>query len=239
MRYLIAALAAPSARGEVIEIGGPDVHLYPSMIIECAGQLGLRRWKLPLPIYPLELSARVVDLLSPVPLDIARPLMQELVGPSVITNPGARRLFPDIQPMTYAEAVRRALLREEMPFGTPWMGSLITRAALNHPHVRTRGEGFFIDYQETLFDQIPVGTRRFADGTLGGNQPHGWTVLAGKAGAWVRLEAQRRLPGRLYVEIERKENALRRAVLFEPRGLPGYLAGWAIVARTRGSAPWE
>jgi len=229
MRYLIAALATPEARGQVVEIGGPGVHLYPDMILTCARELGLRRWKFPFPIYPLELSARIVDRLSPVPLNIARPLMQELVGPSVLTDPNARALFPSIQPMSYEEAVRHALRREEMPADSPWMDSLVTRRPLASAKVRTRGEGFLIEYEVSQADAGPGG--KSLPAALSGDPPQGWSVRAGIPGAWVRLEAQRKLPGRLYLEIERRENSLRRAVLFEPNGLPGFLASGSVLRR--------
>jgi uncharacterized protein YbjT (DUF2867 family) len=231
MRYLIAALSIPEAHGQVVEIGGPDIHLYPDMILECARQLGLRRWKFPFPLYPLELSARIVDQVSPVPLNIARPLMQELVGPSVITNPTAHALFPAIQPMTYAEAVRHGLGREELPIDTPWMDSLVTRRPLAGARVRTRGEGFLIEYRESQLDG-KSRTTVVADG-INGPAPQGWSIRAGKPGAWVRLEAQTKLPGRLYLEIERREQSMRRALLFEPSGLAGFLASGLVLRAHR------
>jgi uncharacterized protein YbjT (DUF2867 family) len=246
IRYLIASLATPEARGQVIEIGGPDIHLYPAMILECARQLGLRRWKFPLPIYPLELSARIVDQLSPVPLNIARPLMQELVGPSVITNTAARDLFPGIKPMTYGEAVGHALRRDELPSDTPWMDSLVTRKPLAGTHARTRGEGFLIAYREISADG--GADWQSALSAINGDPPRGWSVRKGMAGAWMRLEAQRELPGRLhrrlraagmahaphkagrlYLEVERNESTVRSALLFEPKGLAGVLVGGLLL----------
>jgi hypothetical protein len=49
----------------------------------------------------------------------------------------------------------------------------------------------------------------------------------------VRLEAQTTLPGRLYLEIERREERLRRAVLFEPSGLAGFLASGLVLRANR------
>jgi uncharacterized protein YbjT (DUF2867 family) len=231
MDYLIAALAAPQARGQVVEIGGPGVHKYPDMILTCARELGLRRWKFPFPFYPLELAARIVDQLSPVPLNIARPLMQELVGPSVLTDSSARSLFPAIQPMSYEEAVRHALRRDEMPPDSPWMNSLVTRRPLAKARVRTRGEGFVVEYGESRADGGPDWETALA--ALNGEPLRGWSVRAGKPGAWVRLEAQGEFPGRLYLEVEQREGSLRRAVLFEPKGLPGLLAGGLVLRRGR------
>jgi uncharacterized protein YbjT (DUF2867 family) len=225
LRYLIAALDTPAAHGRIVEIGGPDTHLYPDMILECAQQMGLRRSKVPVPIYPLEFSARLVDRLSPVPLTIARPLMQELVGPSIITDPSARELFPAIEPITYGAAVAHALARAEMPTGTPWMDSLVTRRPLNRPHVRTLGEGLLIDYREATAREAQAGLQRMLQDGSNASLGAGWARRAGLAGEWLRLQRVDGRAARLYLEIQQKGDMLRWAVLNEPRGLPGYLAG--------------
>jgi len=232
LEYLLAALESRAGAGEILEIGGPDAMRYPEMLLECARQLGLRRGRLPLPFFSPQLSARTVDWLTPVPFNIALPLVEELVAPSLVTDEAAHRVFPSVLPMTYVEAVRQALGRDEMPAGSPWMDSLITRRPLNRPHVRTRGEGLLIDYRAMPLAGAPGSLRAFAWTSLNGTPPQGWTIRAGQDGGWVRLEAQGRLPGRLYVEIEQKENILRRGVLFEPKGLTGNLVGWGIVLAT-------
>jgi uncharacterized protein YbjT (DUF2867 family) len=231
LEYLIAALDTPAAHGRIVEIGGRDLHLYPDMMLECARQMGLARVKLAIPIYPLAFSARLVDRISPVPLSIARPLMQELVGASVITDPSARLLFPAIEPLTYPEAVGQALARAEMPDDTPWMDSLITRKTLNRPHLRTLGEGLLIDYHETGVAHAPQKIRMILRGNSHGELVSGWTVRGGQPGAWLRLERQGSRTGRIYVEIQQKGELLRWAVLYEPKGLAGYVAGWLAPPR--------
>lgn len=224
LRYLIAALDQPAAHDRVVEIGGPDTHYYPDMILECARQLGLRRTKLPLPLYPLELSARLVDRLSPVPLAIARPLMGELVGPSLITDPSAGELFPGIEPMTYPQAVAHALRRDEIPADRPWIDSLITRKPLCRQHVRTLGEGFVIDYHEVLVEAAPPAIRELVSTGPRDKLPAGWAVRQGRQGAWVRLERQDAARGRRFLEVQLRGALLRWAVLDEPHGLPAHLS---------------
>lgn len=225
LKYLVSALDNPAAQGKIVEIGGPDLHLYPDMILECARQLGLQRWKIPFPFYPLEFSARLVDRISPVPHTIARPLMQELVGASAISDPSARHLFPDIDPLTYAEAAAHALDRGEIAIDAPWIDSLITRHPLNRPHMRTLGEGFVIDYHELPTEESPHKFRTMLTSRSQGEPTPGWNVQAGKSGAWLRLEQQKSRAGRTYFEIQQREGLLRWAVLHEPKGLLGHI--WA------------
>jgi hypothetical protein len=111
------------------------------------------------------------------------------------------------------------------------MDSLVTRKSLAGARVRTRGEGFLIEYRESQRDGGP-GALSITD-ALKGHAPQGWSVRAGDPGAWVRLEAQTTLPGRLYLEIERREERLRRAVLFEPSGLAGFLASGLVLRANR------
>jgi uncharacterized protein YbjT (DUF2867 family) len=231
LRYLVTALDAPAAHGHIVEVGGPDKHLYPDMILECARQMGLRRSKLPVPIYPLELSARLMDMLSPVPLNIARPLMQELVGPSLVSDFSAADLFPDIRPMTYDAAVAHALAREEMPADGPWIGSLVTREPLRGPHVRTLGEGLRIEYREAVSGRTPQSLTRMVEEASSDGLESGWVLQAGRAGQWLRLQRPEGERSRVYLEVERREGLLRWAFLSESRGLPAHLVGLIRPAR--------
>lgn len=215
---MLAALEEPASLGQTLEIGGADTHTYPALMLAYAKERGLRRGRLPLPFFHAALSATIADWLTPVPYAIARPLMEELVAPSVVTHHTARSLFPAIQPMPYAEAVRRALARAEMPIETPWMDSLVTRHPLDGAHVQTLGEGLMIDYREATGRSSET-----LEALLGGKSARGWETEAFAAGEWMRMRSRAHPFGAQWLEVQRKSSLIKMAALFEPKGLPGLL----------------
>ena len=111
--YLVAALDTPASAGRIIEIGGVDVLTYGDLLRGYAKARGLKRWLVPVPVLTPRLSSYWVHLVTPVPAAIARPLIQGLRNDVVLRDDTARRLFPQIQPLDYATAVRLALTNLE------------------------------------------------------------------------------------------------------------------------------
>ena len=113
LEYLVAALETPESRGEIVEIGGSEVLTYGDMMMGYAEVRGLRRVLLPVPVLTPRLSSHWVHWMTPIPAEIARPLIEGLRNEVIVRDDTARRLFPDIQPLDYRTAVRRALARLE------------------------------------------------------------------------------------------------------------------------------
>ena len=111
LAYLIACLEEPRSAGRVLEIGGPDVMTYAEMIATYARTRGLWRLMIPVPVLTPRLSSYWVDLVTPIPAAIARPLIDGLRSEVVVRDPAARELFPQIVPLPFEEAVRLALDR--------------------------------------------------------------------------------------------------------------------------------
>lgn len=109
LAYLVAALDHPEVTG-VVEIGGPDVLSYGRMMLRYAGLRGLRRLMIPVPVLTPRLSSYWVNLVSPVPANIARPLIEGLRNEVVVRNPEPSRAF-GIAPATYDEALALAMDR--------------------------------------------------------------------------------------------------------------------------------
>jgi len=109
MAYLVAALRVPESAGEIIEIGGADILTYRDTMAIYARVRGLRRLMLPVPVLTPGLSSHWVGWMTPVSAKIARPLIEGLRNHVVVRDDKARRLFPDIHPIGYEPAVRRAL----------------------------------------------------------------------------------------------------------------------------------
>lgn len=123
LEYLVEALDHPTARG-VYEIGGHDVLTYREMMLRYARIRGLRRLIMTLPVPMPHLASQWVNLVTPIPLSIARPLVESLQTQVVVRSDAARLTFR-VQPTGYDEAVRRAVMRiEQDSVATTWASSL-------------------------------------------------------------------------------------------------------------------
>ncbi len=107
--YLVAALDRPDVNG-IVEIGGPDILSYGQMMLRYAKLRGLRRLMIPVPVLTPKLSSYWVNLISPVPSSIARPLIEGLRNEVVVRHPGPAQAFR-LKPVTYDEALRLAMDR--------------------------------------------------------------------------------------------------------------------------------
>jgi hypothetical protein len=109
--YLVGALDHPEVAG-IVEVGGPDVLSYGDMMRTYARLRGLRRLMIPVPVLTPRLSSYWVDLISPVPAKIARPLIEGLRNEVVVRHPGPAVAFR-LRPCSYEEALRRAMDRND------------------------------------------------------------------------------------------------------------------------------
>jgi uncharacterized protein YbjT (DUF2867 family) len=109
LRYLVSVVEYDDAIDGVLEIGGPDVLSYADMMATYAEVAGLpRRRLLPVPVLSPRLSSLWVGLVTPVPAQLARPLVDSLVNRVVVTDPRAEELFPFTR-LSLAEAIRLAI----------------------------------------------------------------------------------------------------------------------------------
>ena len=111
IEYLVATLDVPEFAGEIIEIGGATVETYRSMMLIYAHIRGLRRWLLRVPVLTPRLSSYWLNLVTPIPATIARPLIEGLRTEVICTTSSAKKLFPEIFPMSYTAAVEAAVER--------------------------------------------------------------------------------------------------------------------------------
>jgi len=107
--YLVGALVHPEVTG-VVEIGGPDILSYGDMMRSYARLRGLRRLMIPVPVLTPRLSSYWVNLISPVPAGIARPLIEGLRNEVVVQDPGPAAAF-GLHQRSYDEALARAIDR--------------------------------------------------------------------------------------------------------------------------------
>ena len=106
---LVKAVTAPGPVGGVYEAGGPDVVTYAGMMAVYADVAGLsRRRLLRVPFLTPRLSSHWVGLVTPVPVPLARELVESLVNEVVVEGRSATGAF-SVEPMRLREAFARAL----------------------------------------------------------------------------------------------------------------------------------
>jgi len=109
LEMLISVLDDPDDSDKIYDIGGPDILTYLDMMRIYAEVAGLRRrLVIPLPVFSARLSAPLVGLVTPLPTDVARPLIESLLNDVVVRRdspPG----FDPADMIPYHEALERAL----------------------------------------------------------------------------------------------------------------------------------
>jgi uncharacterized protein YbjT (DUF2867 family) len=112
LRYLVECLEKPETENRILEIGGRDILSYGQMMLTYAKVRGLKRWLVPVPVLTPRLSSWWVRLVTPLPVSVARPLIDGVKNQVIVEDPTARQLF-SFMPMGYEEAVRLALKRAD------------------------------------------------------------------------------------------------------------------------------
>jgi uncharacterized protein YbjT (DUF2867 family) len=118
--YLVGALSTPDSEGQVIEIGGQDVLTYGEMMKLYAEVRGLKRAVVSVPVLTPRLSSYWVHWTTPIPAEIARPLIEGLKNEVIVRDDKAERLFPNVERLNYRTAVARALDRLEHGDAETW-----------------------------------------------------------------------------------------------------------------------
>jgi uncharacterized protein YbjT (DUF2867 family) len=172
LEYLATALAVPESSGRIIEIGGSEVISYGEMMMVYADVRGLKRWMVPVPVLTPRLSSYWVNLVTPIPAAIARPLIEGLRNESTVHDPIARQLFPHIQPVDYRTSVERALAHlEPGKIDSTWNDALSTTWGDEAPVSVTIHEGMILEHHKRIVPASAEDVYQIFTG-LGGKR--GW-----------------------------------------------------------------
>jgi uncharacterized protein YbjT (DUF2867 family) len=124
LRYLVGAAAIDSKVSGAFDIAGPDVFSYAEMMQQYAKAAGLKkRLIIPVPVLTPRLSSGWVGLVTPVPYNLARRLVESLKNEVVATPSEIRKLVPDPQQglTDFATAAKLALTKvKEARVETRW-----------------------------------------------------------------------------------------------------------------------
>ncbi len=121
LAYLVGVLGDERALDRVLEIGGPDVVTYEEMMQLYAEVAGLRpRVVVPVPVLTPRLSSYWVGLVTPLPVGLARPLIDSLENEVVVHDDAITTIVPrELLPLR--RAIELALARtRDVEVTTSW-----------------------------------------------------------------------------------------------------------------------
>ncbi|MHC2999599.1 SDR family oxidoreductase [Microbacterium sp. HJ5] len=116
LHYLLGAARVPADVNRAVDIGGPDVLRYGQMMNGYAVEAGLHQRPIAaLPVLTPRLASHWVNLVTPIPRSIARPLVESLQNECVMKDHDVDALIPPPEDglTAYRAAVRLALGRLE------------------------------------------------------------------------------------------------------------------------------
>lgn len=109
--YLAGCLEHPETTGRTLDIGGPDIVTYAELFQIYAEEAGLRQQRLiSLPVMTPRLSSYWINLVTPVPMNLARPLAEGLANEVICRNDTIRDIIPQ-ELISCREAIRLAIAR--------------------------------------------------------------------------------------------------------------------------------
>ncbi|MCY7365126.1 MAG: SDR family oxidoreductase [Frankiaceae bacterium] len=177
LRYLVAAATLPPEVSRRFDIGGPEVLTYLQMMQRYAKVAGLRkRLIIPVPLLTPRLSGHWVNIVTPVPASLAKPLVRSLVNEVICSESDIKELVPDPAEglLGFEDSVRLALLRvREAAVETRWSNATWPGAPSDPlpSDPDWAGGSLYEDLRQRQVDADPQDLWKVIEG-IGGE--HGW-----------------------------------------------------------------
>ncbi|GAB7022004.1 SDR family oxidoreductase [Salidesulfovibrio brasiliensis] len=109
--YLAGCLEHPKTTGRTLDIGGPDIVTYAELFQIYAEEAGLKKQRLiSLPVMTPKLSSYWINLVTPVPFNLAQPLAEGLANEVICRNNDIRDIIPQ-ELVSCREAIKLAIAR--------------------------------------------------------------------------------------------------------------------------------
>jgi hypothetical protein len=209
LHYLTGCAGLPDEVNRRFDIGGPDVLTYADMMNRFAEVAGLRRRIIvPVPLLTPRLSSLWINLVTPVPSGIARPLVESLRNEVVCTEHDIARYVPEPPdgPLPLDQALRLAMRHvQDNSVATRW-SSAGTPGAPSDPlpsDPSWAGGSLYVDRRSAVVAAPAAAVWQVIEG-IGGETgwysfPLAWAVrgLADRLIGGVGLRRGRRDPARL------------------------------------------
>ncbi len=153
LSYLQSAPEHTAEGHQIVEIGGPEVLTYKDMLFTYAEVRGLKRTMFSTPVLSPKLSSYWINVVTPIPASIARPLVEGLTSEVIVDNPEPAKAYK-LRPISYETAVKLALNRASQgAVETLWSGSLssVPRGTPSQEKLKD-AEGMLSDRRSRHFD---------------------------------------------------------------------------------------
>ena len=190
LRYLVGCADLPSDVNRAFDIAGPDVLTYLDMMQRFAAVAGLKRRRiLPVPVLSPSLSSHWVNVVTPVPRSLARPLVESLRNTAVASEHDIAAYVPDPPAglIGYERALELALTKiQNLDVPTSW-ASAATRGAPSDPLPSDpdwAGGSLYVDERQREVKAPPEYLWKIIEG-IGGTR--GWYSfpLAWRVRGWI------------------------------------------------------
>ncbi len=190
LHYLVGAARMPEAVNREFDIGGPDVLTYVEMMRRYAVIAGLRpRVVIPVPVLSPALSSHWVNIVTPVPRDIARPLVESLRNTVVCDEHDIAAYVPDpaggLTGFDDAVAAARQQTREG-EVATRWSDATTggTASSLFPTDPKWAGETIYVDERQVDVEASSETLWHVIEGIGGDNGWYSWP-MAWAARGWL------------------------------------------------------
>lgn len=190
LRYLVRSVDAPGDLNRTFDIGGPDILRYGQMMNGYAVEAGLpQRHIAALPVLTPWLASQWVSLVSPIPRQIAVPIIASLQNDCIMSEHDIDEVIPPPEEglLPYRTAVRLALRREaDGEVETSWQSATVPGAPSDPlpSDPDWAGHTVFTDLRERRSGTSPDSIWRVIE-AIGGER--GWHSfpLAWAARGWI------------------------------------------------------
>ena len=155
--YLVGVLTEVRTEGGIFDVAGPDTVTYEEMIRGFANVVGRTVTIIPLPVLTPRISSYWLDLVTAVPANVARPLIEGLRHDLLAEDDAIRALIP-VKLHSYQEAIEQALA-DERAGAVParWQeGALVFRAGRPDISFYSRSAGGSAPCHATVADAWQV-----------------------------------------------------------------------------------
>ena len=182
LRYLVASASMPPEVDRGFDIGGPDVMTYLDMMRGYASAAGLpKRHVLPVKVMSPRLSSHWVGVVTPVPKQIASPLVESLVHEVVCKEHDIAEFVPDPPEglIGFDRAVRLALQRiQEADVSTRWSMASVPGAPSDPlpSDPDWAGGNLYVDERTTVVDAPREVVWKVLEGIGGDSGWYSWPM---------------------------------------------------------------
>ncbi|XPV54024.1 MAG: hypothetical protein ACNI3H_03090 [Halarcobacter ebronensis] len=154
LNYLEQSIYLKEKENLIVDIGSEQLT-YKQMMLETAKALGLKRVLIPLPFLSINVSSYWLNLFTPVQFKVAKALIEGLKSEVVIQNDNANKYFPNIKPISYIEAVKRAVKEiETNQVISRWSDTDNSGKIWDRNHDKEIADAIFLDRKELLLEDL-------------------------------------------------------------------------------------